>query len=163
MLRLPEDKRLHFKAPFGVLYPDIRSILHNLAGKTIYTVGDVVTFNLVQSGIVPAIAIIDGQSMREPFIGPPGDFQRCYRARNPSGTLTSELLEVIQKAIEVPDTLIFVEGEEDLAVIPLVLAAPLGTIILYGQPGKGVVFCDVTPIAKQKAREMLSHFVEVVD
>jgi hypothetical protein len=163
MLRLPEDKRLHFKAPFGVLYPDIRSILHNLAGKTIYTVGDVVTFNLVQSGIVPAIAIIDGQSMREPFIGPPGDFQRCYRARNPSGTLTSELLEVIQKAIEVPDTLIFVEGEEDLAVIPLVLAAPLGTIILYGQPGEGVVFCDVTPNAKQKAREMLSHFVEVVD
>jgi len=163
MLRLPEDKRLHFKAPFGVLYPDIRSILHNLAGKTIYTVGDVVTFNLVQSGIIPAIAIVDGQSMREPFIGPPGDFRRCYRARNPSGTLTSELLEVIQKAIDVPDTLIFVEGEEDLAVIPLVLAAPLGTIILYGQPGEGVVFCDVTPIAKQKAREMLSHFVEVVD
>jgi GTP-dependent dephospho-CoA kinase len=163
MLRLPRDKRLHFKAPFGVLYPDIRSILHNLAGKTVYTVGDVVTFNLVQSGIVPAIAIIDGQSMREPFIGSPQNFQRCFRARNPSGTLTSELLDVIHTAIEVPDSLIFVEGEEDLAVIPLVLEAPLGAIILYGQPGEGVVLCDVTPMAKQKAREMLSYFIEGVD
>lgn len=163
MLRLPQDKRLHFKAPFGVLYPDIKSILHKLAGKSVYTVGDVVTFNLVQSGIIPAIAIIDGQSMREPFFGSPGDFPRCYRARNPSGTLTSELLDVIQKAVEVPDALIFVEGEEDLAVIPLVLEAPLGTIILYGQPGEGVVLCDVIPETKQKAREMLSHFVEIVD
>jgi uncharacterized protein (UPF0218 family) len=163
MLRLPQDKRLLFKTPFGVLFPDIRSILHNIAGKTIYTVGDVVTFNLVQSGIVPAIAIIDGQSMREPFIGHPGDFQRCYSARNPSGTLTSELLDVIHKAIEAPDALIFVEGEEDLAVIPLVLEAPLGVIILYGQPGEGVVLCDVTTTAKQKAREMLSYFVEDVE
>jgi uncharacterized protein (UPF0218 family) len=163
MLRLPEDKRLHFKAPFGVLYPDIRSILHNLAGKITYTVGDVVTFNLVQSGIVPAIAIIDGHSMREPFIGSPQNFQRCYRARNPSGTLTKELFSAIQKAIDAPDALIFVEGEEDLAVIPLILEAPLGAIILYGQPGEGVVLCDVTPKTKQKAREMLSHFVEVVD
>jgi uncharacterized protein (UPF0218 family) len=163
MLRLPQDKRLHFKAPFGVLYPDIGSILHTLEGKTIYTVGDVVTFNLVRSGIVPAIAIIDGHSMREPFIGSPGDFPRCYQARNPSGTLTKELFSAIQKAIEAPDALIFVEGEEDLAVIPLILNAPLGTIILYGQPGEGVVLCEVTRKTKQKAREMLSHFVEIVD
>jgi uncharacterized protein (UPF0218 family) len=163
MLLLPEDKRHYFKAPFGVLYPDIRNILPELAGKTVYTVGDVVTFTLVQAGIVPAIAVIDGHSMREPFNGPPGEFRKCYRARNPSGTLTNELVRALHHAVEDPDALIFVEGEEDLAVVPLVLEAPLGAVILYGQPGEGVVLCDVTPEAKQKAREMLSHFIEVDD
>jgi uncharacterized protein (UPF0218 family) len=163
MLLLPEDKRPLFKAPFGVLCPDIRSILPELAGKTVYTVGDVVTFNLIRSGRVPAIAVIDGHSMREPFNGPQGDFGKCYRVINPSGTLTNELIRVLGQAVKAPDTLIFIEGEEDLAVLPLVLEAPRGAIILYGQPGEGVVLCEVTPEAKQKAREMLSHFIEVDD
>lgn len=163
MLLLPEDKRSHFKAPFGVVHPDIRSILPDLAGKTVYTVGDVVTCSLIRSGIVPAIAVIDGHSMREPFNGPQGDFRRCYRVTNPSGTLTNELIRVLQRAVSDPDALIFVEGEEDLAVLPLVLEAPLGAVILYGQPGEGVVLCEVTPEAKHKAREMLSHFIEVDD
>ena len=58
------------------------------------------------------------------------------------------------------DVLILVDGEEDLAVIPLILAAPFGVFILYGQPGEGVVVCEVTPAAKEKAGAMLAHFVD---
>jgi hypothetical protein len=55
---------------------------------------------------------------------------------------------------------ILVEGEEDLAVIPLILAAPEGAMVLYGQPGEGVVVCEVTDAAKEKAETLLSCFVE---
>jgi uncharacterized protein (UPF0218 family) len=163
MLLLPEDKRFHFKTPFGVLYSDIHMVLQEIAGKTIYSVGDVVTFHLLQSGVIPAIAVIDGHTMREPFNLSPSGFRRSLTARNPPGTLTSELMNVLRQAVTDPEVLIIVEGEEDLAVVPLMLEAPLGAVILYGQPGEGIVLCEVTPAAKQKAREMLSYFIETKD
>jgi len=54
---------------------------------------------------------------------------------------------------------IFVEGEEDLAVIPLVFAAPPGVAVLYGQPGEGVVLRIVDEAAKQEAAAMLERFI----
>ena len=56
--------------------------------------------------------------------------------------------------------MIYVDGEEDLAVIPLVIASDEGSIILYGQPGEGVVFREVDQEAKEKARDMLACFIK---
>lgn len=39
---------------------------------------------------------------------------------------------------------ILVSGEEDLAVIPCILLSPLETLVLYGQPDKGMVEIEVT-------------------
>jgi len=39
-----------------------------------------------------------------------------------------------------------VDGEEDLAVIPCVLMAPEGSLILYGQPGEGVVLVETDKV-----------------
>ena len=36
-------------------------------------------------------------------------------------------------------TVIDVEGEEDLSPILLILLCPLGAVIMYGQPGEGIV------------------------
>jgi uncharacterized protein (UPF0218 family) len=47
---------------------------------------------------------------------------------------------------------IFVDGEEDLAVIPLVIAAPDGAAILYGQPGKGSSSGSLTRRRSRKPR-----------
>jgi uncharacterized protein (UPF0218 family) len=78
---------------------------------------------------------------------------------NPAGTITDDLIAGINDAIANPPATIYVNGEEDLAVIPLVIAAPEGVIVLYGQPQKGVVVRTVDRQAKEKARELLSHFV----
>jgi uncharacterized protein (UPF0218 family) len=161
MFVLPLDKRHFFKAPFGILYTDIKDILTLIVGKTVYTVGDIVTDNIVRQGITPALAIIDGHSMRSPINRPPPVFSKRLYARNPPGTLTRDLLETLNAAVKEPEVLIIVDGEEDLAVIPLVIAAPTGVVILYGQPGKGVVLCEVTEGAKEKAAEMLSHFTVI--
>jgi uncharacterized protein (UPF0218 family) len=159
MLRLPEDKRHLFKLPFGKLFPEITEVLPFIRGHPVYTVGDVVTHRLIFQGIIPDIAIIDGYSMRVPCQRGPEGFDHCIRVRNPPGTITDELIRELDHAVLHPPVLIYVEGEEDLAVIPLVIAAPDGAMILYGQPHQGVVLRTVGAAAKTEARSLLSVFI----
>jgi len=159
MLRLPEAHRDLFKSPFGTLYGCIGELLPRLEGRAVYAVGDVVTHNLVDSGLVPDIAIIDGYTMRSPCTRSPLLQARRLTAKNPPGTITDELTEAIDDLLRNPPGVIFVDGEEDLAVIPLVLAAPNGAAILYGQPGEGVVLRIVDDAAKREAASMLDVFV----
>jgi uncharacterized protein (UPF0218 family) len=58
-----------------------------------------------------------------------------------------------------PPSTVIVDGEEDLAVIPLVIAAPNGAIVLYGQPHQGVILRRVDFEAKKTARHFLTHFI----
>jgi uncharacterized protein (UPF0218 family) len=159
MLRLPEAHRDLFKKPFGTLYGCIGELLPRLKGRAVYAVGDVVTHNLVDAGLVPDIAIIDGYTMRSPCTRSPLLQARRLTAKNPPGTITDELTGAIDDLLRNPPGVIFVDGEEDLAVIPLVLAAPIGAAILYGQPGEGVVLRIVDDAAKREAASMLDVFV----
>jgi len=159
MLRLPEAHRELFKKPFGVLYGSISELLPLLEGRVVCAVGDVVTHNLLAAGVVPDIAIIDGYTMRSPCNRSPLLMARRLIAKNPAGTITDELVAAIDEAVRNRPAVIFVEGEEDLAVIPLVYAAPTGVAVLYGQPGEGVVLRVVDEAAKQEAKVMLECFV----
>jgi uncharacterized protein (UPF0218 family) len=159
MLYLPEERRKHFKVPFGTLYPNISDVLPLIRGRIVYTVGDVVTYRLIQQGLRPEVAVIDGHTMRSPCDRSPVMYARCISVKNPPGTISDEMMDGLRQAVLHPPVLILVEGEEDLAVIPLVMIAPDGSVILYGQPGEGVVVRVVDTGAKEKAREMLSFFV----
>ncbi|NLZ30544.1 MAG: DUF359 domain-containing protein [Methanomicrobiales archaeon] len=159
MLRLPEAHRDLLKRPFGTLYRNIDELLPCLERRAIYAVGDVVTHSLLDAGIIPDIAIIDGYTMRVPCNRSPLLRARRVTARNPPGTITDELVGVIDDVVRDPPGVIFVDGEEDLAVIPLVLAAPAGAAVLYGQPGEGVVLRIVDALAKQEAEAILRVFV----
>lgn len=159
MFRLPEAHRDLLKVPFGTLYRDIGELLPHLEGRLIYAVGDVVTHNLLGVGIIPDIAIIDGYTMRTPCNRSPLLRARRVTAKNPPGVITDELVDAIEEVIKDPPGVIFVDGEEDLAVIPLVIAAPSGVAILYGQPGEGVVLRIVDESAKQEAKKILEVFV----
>jgi len=54
--------------------------------------------------------------------------------------------------------LLIVDGEEDLAPLVLHPLCPIGSVILYGQPGKGVVirWCDEE--SKERCRNLLAQF-----
>ena len=158
MLYLPEEKRNYFKAPFGTLYPDISDVIPLIRESLVYSVGDVVTYKLLEHGIRPDVAVIDGHTMRSPCDRSPIFNARRFFAKNPPGTLSGELLEGLQEAVNHMPALVCVDGEEDLAVIPLVIMAPKGTVVLYGQPGEGVVLRVVDSGAKQKAGEMFRCF-----
>ena len=159
MLTLPEEHRKLFKEPFGELHQNIEEILPILSKGIVYAVGDVVTHNLQRSGITPAIAVIDGYTMRSPCSRLPAIMGECMYVKNPAGTLTDELIRALAYAVLHPPVTINVDGEEDLAVIPLILAAPLGAIVLYGQPHKGVVMRTVNREAQQTAQHFLDHFI----
>ena len=159
MLTLPEEHRKLFQEPFGELYPNIDVILPIITDRIVYSVGDVVTHNLQKRGITPAIAVIDGLTMRLPCRRMPVFRGECVRVKNPAGTLTDDLIRALDHAVMHPPVTVMVDGEEDLAVIPLVIAAPYGAIVLYGQPHQGVVVRIVNPEAKETARNLLSHFI----
>jgi uncharacterized protein (UPF0218 family) len=159
MLTLPEEHRKLFKEPFGELFNEITDILARLPDNTVYSVGDVVTHNLQKAGITPAVAIVDGYSMRSPCRRLPQVSGECIRVKNPAGSLTDDLIAAIDYAVAHPPFTIFVDGEEDLAVIPMVIAASPGSVVLYGQPNEGVVLRTVTVEAQATARKFLEHFI----
>ncbi len=155
---LPPERRHHFQAPFGTLYPDFHDVLPLLPGRTVYAVGDVVTRNLLEAGVTPDLVVVDGFTMRAPFAGADKDGQGWIRVRNPAGTITQALEQALKEAVRSKPARIFVEGEEDLAVIPLVLVGEEGALVLYGQPGEGVVVRPIDADARVKAQEYLAFF-----
>jgi len=159
MLTLPKEHRKLFREPFGELHRNLNEVLPKISGSIVYTVGDVVTHNLQKMGINPSIAVVDGCTMRLPCRRMPAIHGECIRVKNPAGTITDDLVRALEHAIEHPPVTVIVDGEEDLAVIPLVIAAPDGAIILYGQPRQGVVLRTVNSEAKDTARHLQSHFI----
>jgi len=163
VLILKKEMRSEFKKPFGKLYPSIKDTEEILEssiqnGNPIISIGDVTTGNILEAGIMPNLGIVDNKIERRPSEEEINYDNITLKTENPPGTITDELWKTIEKAFELMDSkhnvLITVKGEEDLAVIPCALMAPSGSIILYGQPGEGVVLCEVDKIKKTAERLM---------
>ncbi|MGB7994265.1 DUF359 domain-containing protein, partial [Methanoregula sp.] len=86
---------------------------------------------------------------------------KCIHVKNPPGTITDELINALTFAVENSPVTIMVEGEEDLAVIPLVIVAPLSSVVLYGQPHEGIVLRKIDEAAKTAAKELLGQFTVI--
>jgi len=162
VLRLPEDARDAFKDPFGPVFTEVDALLAE-HGPPVLTVGDVVTYHFEEAGHPPAVAFVDGKTRRE---AAPDDVRATLEERsnrttveNPAATVTAELLAAIVEALATDDrTTIVVDGEEDLATVPAVLAAPDGATVVYGQPDAGMVAIPVTPEVRAEFRDLLSAF-----
>ncbi|MFB6308028.1 MAG: GTP-dependent dephospho-CoA kinase family protein [Haloarculaceae archaeon] len=159
VLELPERLRSELKAPLGPVFTDAETLLAD-AGAPIVTVGDIVTYHLLEAGHTPAVALTDGRTERtavdDDVRQAIGGFDRRVTVENPPGTLTDALLEALADAVAGADrTLIAVDGEEDLATLPAILAAPAGASVVYGQPGDGMVLVTCDEHAKTRARELI--------
>lgn len=169
VVELQPALRSALKDPLGPLFTDPEALLA-AAASPIITVGDMVTYHLLEAGRVPDVALIDDRTertaveddVRERISG----FDREVTVENPPATLTSELLEALDDAIERASgaggdtadqtTLVVVDGEEDLAALPAVVLAPAGASVVYGQPGEGMVLVDVDS-ATGRARDLLGR------
>ncbi|NCN50871.1 MAG: hypothetical protein COU67_01290 [Candidatus Pacebacteria bacterium CG10_big_fil_rev_8_21_14_0_10_44_54] len=76
-------------------------------------------------------------------------------AVNPAGSISIHLTKTLTAALKKKHRYIFVEGEEDLAAAVLILLAPLGTAIYYGQPRTGLVCIHLTEEKKNKIYKIL--------
>ncbi|MHC1564893.1 MAG: GTP-dependent dephospho-CoA kinase family protein [Candidatus Syntropharchaeales archaeon] len=162
---LPEELRSELKKPMGTLYRgngieciEMLAADFDLVSSRLIAVGDVVTHYILSFGVVPTLVIVDDRTKRGEISSEirtgKGDFKEV-EVENPAGVITEELDLAIKEAIEqdVPIRL-WVDGEEDLAVFPVIKYAPLSSIVLYGQPDEGVVAVLVDESIKRKVGEM---------
>ena len=54
---------------------------------------------------------------------------------------------------------VFVKGEEDLLVLPVLVHAPENSVVLYGQPDEGLVIVPVNQEARDKANKIMDLMV----
>lgn len=160
MYLLPDDLRQKFQKPFGTVFIDVINLPLLDAVPIVIAVGDIVSVKLYKLGRPADVTIVDLKNRRSPMSDDDIIILRqgknIKRVSNPSGSITKEAIEHLLKAIENYLTTgdkqsIFVDGEEDLLVLPAILIAPLGGVILYGQYGRGVVFVQVTEEKKALA------------
>jgi uncharacterized protein (UPF0218 family) len=161
VVTLPEELRAAFKEPLGPLYTDAEALLAD-AGDPLVAVGDIVTYHFEQADRRPDVALIDGRTKRRAV---DEEVRETVDARadrievnNPAGTLTEALLVALDEALDRPGpTTIDVDGEEDLAALPAVLAAPESATVVYGQPDQGMVAVEVTAETKAEFRDLLER------
>ena len=161
-MKLPENLREDLKIPLGDLINDIDVNNKNIQTKinpksVLITVGDRTTENMLQLGLKPQIQIIDGLEKRNQRIVPTDDAVNTnLSCRNPPGEITQESIQVIQKAFSSePPVRITVDGEEDLLVLPVCIAAPENSVVMYGQPNEGLVIVHVTLEIRAKVQKIL--------
>ncbi len=172
-IELPRELRPLMKKPFGKLYvgngsDTIEKFVGELASSTkLISVGDVTTFHLLEAGIFPDICIVDNRTKRKPVARHVStrNMDNVYEevsVENPAGIITDELIKTLCEAFTSEKPIrIFVKGEEDLATLPVILLAPLGAVVLYGQPDEGVVFVKVTEEKKREIRTLFEKLISV--
>jgi hypothetical protein len=164
MLSLPESVRPLLKRPLGRLFSDKREAfdyIRKLRPTKLITVGDHVTADFLEAGIKPDVAIIDFLIMRFPADKKIKKMIDSYQVptqhvKNPPSKITKELQDTVKNAVS--PLKIVVEGEEDLATLPAILMAPIGSVVAYGQPNEGVVLVEVTKEKKSEISGILALF-----
>jgi len=160
--RLTDKLRAYLKRPLGELLrgssSNVMEQLSKIVRKTsptkIFAVGDVAVSNMVKYGIPADVYIVDNRVMRKAISPIPLKTERVIHVKNPPGTITPRAWEAISDASRQNIvTKIEVDGEEDLLVLPMVLNAPEGAIVVYGQPHEGMV---VVQTKKEKKVEIES-------
>jgi len=114
---------------------------------------------------VPDLLVVDNKTKRMPVSDHiieklDHESYKTVRVNNPAATLTKELIDLIRDSMHSNEHVkIVVEGEEDLATLPAILYAPLGTVVVYGQPNEGSVLVDVTLERKLHIEEFMKRMI----
>lgn len=154
--------RRRLKKPLGRLFPTAEvkgdEFLSLVAGSPfVIAVGDRVTETFQETtGRSPDVSVVDGKERRAARAIPNIARASTLKTTNPPGTITRVARAAVKKAVagEKP-AMVVVDGEEDLLAIPAVIEAPLGGVVLYGQPLVGVVVVSVDAEAKARAKKIL--------
>lgn len=166
--RLTPNLRKELKSPLGLLiegsFEETTRTLKRLIEKEtpvkIISVGDTVSGTMMKGGIYPQISVVDNKVLRKPVEPFEMEVDRTLYVRNPPGVLTEEAWDVMKKALRLQGvTRILVDGEEDLFTMVAVLCAPENSLVVYGQPGKGVVAVRVT----EKTIGRVRHVVDAME
>jgi uncharacterized protein (UPF0218 family)/phosphopantetheine adenylyltransferase len=157
------EGRADLKTPKGEVFaaedgpPETRVVkrIQEELPECVISVGDVTTSTILKEDYTPKIMIVDGITKRGPF-KEQFTAERIYTIYNPPAAIYPEAWSTIDTALhDEANSLILVEGEEDLMGFPAVLLAKDNSVVIYGQPDKGIVWIPVNDENKKLARNLL--------
>ena len=148
----PELRKVWGKAIFGEkerVLKNYQNFIKKRNFKKIITVGDYCSANFASD-----VKIFDGKIERKKIKKVLNYSLFC---KNPPGQIRAEVWPTIKKAIKEKRN-VFVEGEEDLLVIPAVLLSENGNLIIYGFKKKGICLIEVSEKIKKEIKDLLLKF-----
>ena len=159
------EGRAGLKSPKGEVFaakdgpPEKRVVskIREESPECVIAVGDVTSSTILKEGFTPNVMIVDGITKRGAF---EEEFsaERVYEIFNPAAAIYPEAWSVIDTAIhDEMNSLIIVEGEEDLLGFPAVLLAPDDSAVLYGQPDVGIVWIPINEENRKISRNLLEE------
>jgi uncharacterized protein (UPF0218 family) len=167
MFLSPENLRL-LKEPLGLLLENKDVTKQRLYSyiqdaKLIVSVGDATTDRLNCYGIVPRVCVVDGRERRtqRKSIGGDSALQNQVlqlKCSNPAGTISRRAVEVLVDAVKystINPVRVVVNGEEDLLTLPILRLIPSGSVVLYGQPLRGIVIVKVDSKTRRTAKDLM--------
>lgn len=163
-LRLTDDLKPEFQKAWGDVLTDDETIANVLSGKKIITVGDVVSKTVRKLEIKPLLLVIDQKSERNFLSEVKSDTTIQVNKAGEINTATAAFLfDRLDAALlnNVSQTVV-IDGEEDLLAFPLMLYAPLLSIVCYGLRDKGLVAVVIDEELKIELKNLASRmsFVE---
>ncbi|MBI5613294.1 pantetheine-phosphate adenylyltransferase [Candidatus Gottesmanbacteria bacterium] len=168
-LVMPESLRALLGKPLGKVLTgsDILASIKNHETSVIITVGDMATKTVVDFGVVPHVAIMDNAVERRVYrqsadvinsLEENGSI-RADVASGP-GYMSKAAINAVSKAVLLKEnSIIVVNGEEDLLALPVIVHATLGSIVYYGQPGRGLVEVIISQAVKNEVQKLLQKFI----
>ncbi len=166
LLKITEELIRDLKNPLGDLYPEFEDALNLIKSSNfLISVGDYTLNKLISHNVYPNVGIIDNRIQRNDYDSNIIYTNNTLHAVNPAGTITDNLWATIEFAIKhsISDDenyIIEVDGEEDLAVLPVIILAPEDTTVLYGQPNEGLVLLNAGDL-KEKGQRFINDFNEI--
>jgi len=171
LLLLPDELRSSLKEPLGRLYKgngqECVTAMEKelLSAKKVVAVGDMTAFYLLKGSVMPDLLVVDNKTKRMPVSGHiiemlSHERYKTIRVKNPAATISKDLIDLIQDSLNSDEHVkIVVEGEEDLATLPAILYAPMGSVVVYGQPNEGSVLVNVTQERKLYIEEFMKRMI----
>lgn len=166
---LPILIRKTLKTPYGKLFRNIEELRKfrnkfkgKFIGKFIICVGDVVSNSLLNEGWDVNLCVYDNKTLRNIY-NKEGRNLKNFKGNkfivwNPAGMLTEQAYKVVKDALNFKYAKIFVNGEDDLFVIPCIKFCPPSTVLFYGQPNEGIVMVEVNRNIKDDIEKLSSQF-----
>ena len=120
-------------------------------------VGDTVSRNAIQMHMKPDVIIVDNMEKREKAAQFDYAAEHIFRTQNRAGTIESGAWHIVDEAVRKGNSVVVVEGEEDLLTLPAILSSPDNSLVVYGQPSVGIVLVRVSPEKKKDITRLVEQ------
>lgn len=161
---IDEISLIRLKHPFGKLLrgppektiEELKDFVKCERPTKIFAIGDIVASNMMRGNIKVDSIIIDFKSERKPTKPITLNSFKIVKVKNTPGTITSAARNAVRDAVQGSSTTaIIVDGEEDLLTLPAIGFAPLGSLVVYGQPHVGIVLVQINERTRHEAKRLL--------